>query len=129
MSIPHISLPGITILIAEDEPINYMLLNKILEVTQCRTVWAKNGREAVDMNLSESPDLILMDIRMQVMNGIEATRMIRRTHPDLPIIAITAFTLSNEPEACREAGCTEFLTKPVFPKILLETIHHLFSRK
>lgn len=110
------------VLIAEDEPINFMLIRKILEVTSCRVIWAKNGREAVEMTTSQHPDLILMDIRMPEMDGITATKMIRKSFPDLPIIAVTAFSLSNEAEKCQEAGASGFITKPVMPGTLLEAI-------
>ena len=110
------------VLIAEDEPINFMLIRKILEVTSCRVIWAKNGREAVEMATSQHPDLILMDIRMPEMDGITATKLIRKSFPDLPIIAVTAFSLSNEAEKCQEAGASGFITKPVMPATLLEAI-------
>jgi len=110
------------ILIAEDEPINYMLIKKILEATSCKVIWAKNGREAVDMTADQHPDIVLMDIRMPEMDGITATRLIRDSFPDLPIIAVTAFNLSNEAERCQEAGASGFLTKPVMPAPLLEAI-------
>ncbi len=111
------------ILIAEDEPINFMLLEKMLEPTGAGIIWAKNGKEAVEMTRS-NPDirLILMDIRMPEMNGIEATLILRAEFPELPIIAVTAYSLSNEKEACEQAGTTAFITKPVSPKVLVELI-------
>jgi len=123
---PH--WPGRTILIAEDEPINYMLIHKILEDTKVRMRWVKNGREALDDVEKECPDLILMDIRMPEMDGITATRLIHEKHPAVSIIALTAFSLSDEIEQCRKAGCIEFITKPVMPKVLLDTINWVFEQ-
>ena len=119
--------PGRTILIAEDEPINYMLIHKILENTEARIRWVKNGREAVDDVEKECPDLILMDIRMPEMDGITATKLIHKKHPAVPVIALTAFNLSDEVEQCRKAGCIEFITKPVMPKVLLGTLNLIFK--
>jgi len=120
--------PERTVLIAEDEPINFMLLRKILEITACKVIWAKNGQEAVDAVGKEPIDLILMDIRMPVLDGIKATRIITENKPGLPIIAVTAFNLSNEAEQCQEAGCCGFLNKPVMPKELLELIEKQFRQ-
>jgi len=115
-----------TFMIAEDEPINYMLLQKMLEKTKAKVIWAKNGEEALS-KVTEGivVDLILMDIRMPKMDGIEATMAIRKIKPDLPIVAVTAYTLSNEREKCSEAGTTAFLTKPVRPGELFPLLHQV----
>jgi CheY-like chemotaxis protein len=120
--------PDKVILIAEDEMINFMLLNKVLESTQAKIVWAKNGLEAVQFNAEKHPDVILMDIRMPEMNGIDATQLIRKTHPELPIIVITAFMLDNEAEQCQAAGSSAFLTKPVRPLLLFELLEKFLSK-
>jgi two-component system cell cycle response regulator DivK len=119
--------PDKTILVAEDEMINFMLINKVLESTGSRIIWAKNGLEAVALNQEHTPDLILMDLRMPELNGTEATRTIRKTHPEVPIVAVTAFALDNEAQQCEEAGCSAFLTKPVRPAILFEVLKNLFA--
>lgn len=116
------------ILIAEDEPINFMLLQKMLEKCERKVIWAKNGQEAVQIATSNPQvGIILMDIRMPIMDGITATQTIRKTLKELPIIALTAYTLSNEREKCTEAGTTAFLTKPVRPNELLPLIEELIS--
>ena len=120
--------PARTILIAEDEPINFMLLEKMLEKVPARIVWAKNGQEAVDkIRQDSSIVLILMDIRMPKMNGIEATRIIVNEKPGLPVVAVTAFNLSNEREQCLEAGAAGFLTKPVNPEKLHKTVQQFIK--
>jgi len=120
--------PDKTILIAEDEMINFMLLQKVLEGTHAKVLWAKNGDDAVMMTKEHHPDAILMDIRMPVMNGIEATRTIRVFDRDLPIIMVTAFSLDNEAEQCHQAGCSGFLTKPVRPVVLFEVLDRFFAK-
>lgn len=122
-------LKGEKVLIAEDEPINFMLLEKMIEPTGAKVIWAKNGLQAVEMTRN-NPDisLILMDIRMPQMNGIEATIIIRAEYPNLPIIAVTAYTLSNEKETCKQAGTSAFLTKPVRPKELMRVIQKQLRR-
>ena len=113
-----------SILIAEDEPINFMLLQKMLEKTNYDIIWAKNGEEAVEKAKTEkSIKLILMDIRMPKLGGIEATQQIRQAGIDLPIYAVTAYTLSNEREKCSDAGANGFITKPVNPKELMEVVN------
>lgn len=113
----------VSILIAEDEPINFMLLQKMLEKVPARILWAKNGLEATDLvRQNDSIRLVLMDIRMPGMNGIEATRAIGDIKPGLPVVAVTAFTLSNERQKCLQAGAAGFLTKPVHPEKLLEEV-------
>lgn len=117
-----------TILIAEDEPINFMLLKKMLEKVNCKIIWAKNGQDAIDLVQSdESICLVLMDIRMPIMDGLTATSTIHSSHPDLPIVAVTAYTLSNEKEKCKEAGAVDFLSKPVRPTELIPLVERLIA--
>ena len=118
------------ILIAEDEPINFMLLQKMLEKFGYPVIWAKNGQEAVEHCASNSAiELVLMDIRMPIMDGLEATRQIRTLDPKLPIYAVTAYTLSNEKEKCAEAGASGFLSKPVRPSELADVVLSIKSIK
>ena len=76
----------------------------------------------------ETFDAVVSDIRMPEMDGITATRLIHEKHPAVSIIALTAFSLSDEIEQCRKAGCIEFITKPVMPKVLLDTINWVFEQ-
>jgi len=84
---------------------------------------AVNGQEAVDM-CREHPDisLVLMDIKMPVMNGVEATKQIRQFRPQLPIVAITAHALTGDETRILAAGCNDYLSKPVLKKELLTVI-------
>ncbi|HEY4784625.1 MAG TPA: response regulator [Bacteroidales bacterium] len=117
-----------TILIAEDEETNYLFIEAILEDTKAKLLWAKNGQEAVDMFSEHDIDLVLMDIKMPEMDGLTATMHIRRKSETVPIIAQTAFAMSENKSKCLSAGCNDYLTKPINHKLLLNTINKFFSR-
>jgi len=117
------------ILIAEDEESNYSLLKYGLEKTGATLLWAKNGKEAAEMCQSDSSiDLVLMDIKMPGMDGLEATRMIRINRQDLPIIAVTAYATNDDMKQCKEAGCDEFISKPVNFEDLFVKINSCFDK-
>ena len=99
------------ILVAEDTDSNFLLVSIILrkEYTVLR---AYNGIEAIDVYKKEQPDLILMDIKMPEMNGIEATERIRSISPDIPIIAVTAHAYYTDKEQALAAGCNAIVSKP-----------------
>lgn len=105
------------ILIAEDVESNYKLLEIILR-KEYELLWAKNGREAVDYALERNPDAVLMDIKMPVMDGIEALKEIRRHTRELPVIMQTAYAFDTDRRTAEEAGCNGFITKPVMPREL-----------
>lgn len=103
-----------TILVAEDEEYNFTLLKLIFEKEGQEIIWAKNGEEAVNLFRSNSNvNLVLMDIKMPVLNGLEATRIIKEIRKDIPVIAITAYAMSEDRDMCLSAGCNEFITKPI----------------
>jgi CheY-like chemotaxis protein len=112
-----------TILIAEDEETNYIYLETALQRTNISILRAKNGREAVELaRVNPQLDLILMDIKMPEMNGLEATRSIRSFRKDIVVIAQTAFAMEEDRRNCTAVGCNDFLPKPIRYKVLLETI-------
>lgn len=101
-----------TILIAEDDDVNFFLLDLWLR-DLCKIIHAKNGKEAVSLfNAHPEINLIIMDVRMPYMNGIEATKIIRHTNKEIPIIAHTAYAMNDERTNILDAGCTEILIKP-----------------
>lgn len=102
-----------TVLIAEDDEVNFFLLNMWLKDT-CTIIHAKNGKMAVEL-YNEHPeiDLIIMDVRMPYLNGIEATKIIRKTNSSIPIIAHTAYAMNNEHTIIMDAGSTDILIKPL----------------
>src|SRR6056297_1392471 len=110
------------ILIVEDEHINFRYLQEILKKTQAQILRAENGLEAIETAKEKNVDLILMDIKLPVMDGYEATRKIREFNKEIPIIAQTAYVMSGEEEKTRAAGCDDYLTKPLRIKTVLETL-------
>jgi CheY-like chemotaxis protein len=115
-----------TILIAEDNESNFILMTYILK-RDYQYVRAKNGKEAVEMVEKGGIDVVLMDIKMPVMDGLEATKAIRENHPDLPIVALTANAFDSDRQLALEAGCTEFLSKPVSREKCLNTLSKLLN--
>ena len=109
-----------TILVVEDERINYIYIRTIIEKTNTQIVWKKNGLEAYNHILDgNTVDLILMDMQMPFMDGYEATEKIRQINSTIPIIAQTANALADDRERCLELGCNEYTTKPLQPDIIL----------
>ena len=101
-----------TILIAEDMDSNFELLNAILSSTY-NLIRARDGIEAVNLFNDKKPDLILMDIKMPNMDGLDATRIIRELSPNIPIIALSAYAYKQDTEEALAAGCNDFLAKPL----------------
>jgi signal transduction histidine kinase len=112
------------ILIAEDEEFNWIFLQQVLEHTGAKLIWMKNGKEAVDyIARGEKTDLVLMDIKMPEMDGIEATQQIKKIKPGIPVIAQTAFALSEDEKKFRAQGFDDYITKPIDIKLLLEKLN------
>jgi CheY-like chemotaxis protein len=109
------------ILIAEDNDSNYILMTYILK-RDYEYVRAKNGVEAVEQADKGGIDLILMDIKMPEMDGLEATKRIKAAHPELPILALTANAFDSDRQLAFDAGCDDFLAKPVSSAKCLELI-------
>lgn len=109
------------VLIAEDSASNYMVLSRILK-KHFNIVWALNGRDALDVVNKQKVDLVLMDIKMQEMDGITALKKIRRTHKKLPIIIQSAYAYDENRENAKKAGCTDFIEKPIHADILMDVI-------
>lgn len=119
---------SMVILVADDTNSHYLLIeNMIGQMFRLRR--AENGMEAVTMFQDETPDLILMDIKMPIMNGIEATKLIRSISPKIPIIAMSAFFLDQDRNSAIQAGCNDFLAKPLQKEQLLDLLNHYISRR
>lgn len=108
-----------TILVAEDEESNYELVRIVLQ-KRYRLLRAHNGIEAVTINEDEHPDLILMDIRMPEMNGLDATRIIKEVNHNTPVIALSAYAFEENINEAKAAGCDEFMAKPFKVEDLIE---------
>jgi signal transduction histidine kinase/DNA-binding NarL/FixJ family response regulator len=116
-----------SILLAEDENFNVLVIIAILESTKVNIYVAKNGLEAVEMCKKQLDiDLVLMDIKMPVMDGLEATRIIKSIKKFLPVIAVTAYALSNDWDKCLDAGCDGYLPKPLVRNDLITIISKYF---
>jgi PAS domain S-box-containing protein len=119
------------ILIAEDEEINYLYLETVLnsiEKIKCKLIHAKNGKEAVEICLREQNlSLVLMDIKMPIMNGFEATEKIKTIYPKLPIIAQTAYSTEAEKDLAIKHGCDDFISKPIQKQNLFRLIDKYLS--
>ena len=115
------------ILIAEDVETSNRYYKAALSRTNAKLLWAKNGKEAIDLvKENKKIDIILMDLHMPELNGFKATRKIKDFKKDIPIIVQTAYILAGEEEMSYEAGCDEFLTKPIKFNTLLSTIEKYF---
>jgi CheY-like chemotaxis protein len=110
-----------TILIIEDTELNIDLLTQLLEENY-RLLVARDGAEGVLVTERNKPDLILMDISLPVMDGYDAARQIRQQFKSLPIIGISANAMKSDREKAIEAGCTDYLTKPIDENLLMQKL-------
>ncbi|MBN2175368.1 MAG: PAS domain S-box protein [Bacteroidales bacterium] len=111
------------ILVAEDEDSNFELVKAILQQTQAKIVRAFNGKEAVEICKEKNDiNLVLMDIRMPVLNGYEATRYIKKLKSNLPVVSLTAYAMSDDRVKSLNAGCDDYISKPIKPKELINKI-------
>ncbi len=122
---------SITILVAEDEPDNYLLIEKILKTTDISIVWARNGQEAVDKIKKHSNNnfLVLMDIKMPVMDGFEASRQIKQLNKKIPVIAVTAFTHPQGNESALKDNFDDVISKPLSSQKLHDLINRYVNLK
>lgn len=113
---------GKTILIAEDVESNFQYLKAALSKTKIKILWAKDGEEAINLFKSNKINLILMDIQMPVLNGLLATKAIKKIDNTIPIIAVTAYAMSGDREKSLAAGCDDYAAKPLRLNILYTII-------
>ena len=116
------------ILIAEDEDLNWLFIREMLRKTGAEILRAKDGNEAVSITKKVSPDIILMDLKMPELNGIEATRKIKTFNKEVPIIAQTAYVMAEEKEESLQAGCNHVVTKPLDRTVIMEIIDSYFKK-
>lgn len=112
------------ILIVEDEEVNYLLIRELLVSCGATTLWAKNGREAVNLvsTINQTIHLVVMDIQLPVMDGYAATMEIKQIKPSIPIIAETAYISADDRKKAEAAGCDGYITKPIEPKVFYEVL-------
>jgi CheY-like chemotaxis protein len=116
------------ILIVEDVALNVELLVQLLE-DEYELLTAEDGQSGVDTAAAEKPDLILMDMSLPVLNGWEATKLIRADEnlKHIPIIGLSAHAMSGDEQKARDAGCNDYLTKPLDDDLLFEKLHHFLG--
>ncbi|MFP4023285.1 MAG: ABC transporter substrate binding protein [Thiohalospira sp.] len=120
--------PGKTILIVEDAQISYELLTKFLKNSQVNFIHAENGEQAIDLcRDNHTIDLVLMDIQLPMMDGLEATNIIKQANPNLPVIAQTANAMEDDREKIINAGCDDYIAKPINKYDLLEKIDNFLK--
>lgn len=119
-----IGLIDYVMLIAEDDDTNYFFLRESLKRTRIKILRAKTGLEAINIvENTKKIDIILMDIKMPEVNGIEATRYIKHIRPEIPIVAQTAFAMDNDKQTCLAAGCSDYISKPIKISTLLDVVY------
>jgi len=117
-----------TILIAEDDNINFLLLKKILQLRNYTVLRANNGQEAVDIcKANKDIDLVFMDVKMPVMNGLDAFKIIKKCNPDLVVIAQTAYSSSEDKELILNLGFKNYITKPLNKEKIFELLDEYFG--
>lgn len=120
-----------TILIVEDNELNMKLFNDLLESNGYATLCTKSGFEAISLARSHRPDLILMDIQLPEVSGLEVTRMLKEDENlrDIPVVAITAFAMKGDEEKILQGGCEAYLSKPISVAKFLETVNSFLPEK
>ena len=116
------------VVIAEDEQINYLFLKAVLKPTKAHIIWTKTGRETIEICTTQKADIVLMDIKMPDLNGLEATIEIKKKLPHLPIIAQTAYVMEEDEEASINAGCDDYISKPIRPENLISIMSKFLDR-
>ena len=121
---------GKIILVVEDNLISFKLISAVLTQVQAEVVHASNGRRAIELCETDAHyDLVLMDMQMPEVNGLEATRVIKQMRPDLVVVATTANAYEEDEIACRKAGCNAFITKPLKFQMLFELMQSFFDHQ
>ncbi|MFG1417518.1 response regulator [Xanthobacter sp. V0B-10] len=120
------TLQSKTVMIVEDNELNMKLFHDLLEAHGYRTVETRTGVEAVDLARAHRPDLIIMDIQLPEISGLDVTRKLK-ADPELraiPVVAVTAFAMKGDEERIRAGGCEAYLSKPISVAKFLETVRH-----
>lgn len=124
-----LTTPPLAILLVEDSPVNQQVIQALLHKMGHSVRLAGNGYEALQAVAQERPQLVLMDLRMPEMDGLEATRRLKRLYPGLPILALTANAAEEDRAACLQAGMSDLVAKPVTSKGLRQALGAIFGKK
>ncbi len=119
------------ILVVEDNQINMYLSCRILKSSGYEVIEARNGEEGVELAIKEKPDLIIMDIQLPGIDGLETTKRIRKSEAngEIPIIALTSFAMAGDRKKALKAGCTGYIEKPINPETFISEIKKFLEAK
>jgi CheY-like chemotaxis protein len=122
-------MTGNTVLIIEDDETNMDLMRSVLEIGKCQVLEAENAEKGIQLAREHHPNLILMDIRLPKMNGLEATRILKDDNglKNIPIVAITGYNNKEDEDLAIQAGCVAYLHKPIDVRNFRRTIAMLLS--
>ncbi len=118
-----------SVLIVEDNDLNMKLFNDLLQANGYATIQTKDGREVLDLARKNRPDLILMDIQLPEISGLEVTKMLKDDDElkGIPVIAVTAFAMKGDEEKIRQGGCEGYIAKPISVATFLQTVSRFLS--
>jgi two-component system cell cycle response regulator DivK len=118
-----------TVLIVEDNELNMKLFHDLLEAHGFATIQTRNGMEAVGLAREHRPDLILLDIQLPEISGLEVTRELKKDEDlkSIPVIAVTAFAMKGDEEKIREGGCEAYIAKPISVTTFMQTIQKVLK--
>lgn len=113
------------VLIVEDNELNMKLFRDLLEANGIDTVACFSGNEVIEIAQAEKPDLILMDIQLPEVSGLEVTKQLKELDElkDIPVVAVTAFAMKGDEQKIREGGCEDYISKPISVKLFMEVIN------
>jgi len=119
-----------TVLIVEDNELNMKLFNDLLETRGCHIVQTRSGVEAVELARQHRPDLILMDIQLPEVSGLQVTQWLKDDEElrAIPVIAVTAFAMKGDEEKMLQGGCEAYLSKPISVAKFFETVDHFLGK-
>jgi len=120
---------AIVILIVEDDPKSLILTRDLLQVSGFTTIEATDGKQGIELAKARNPDLILMDIQMPEMDGLEATRILKAdaTTRNIPVLALTAYAMKGDEERILQAGCDGYISKPIDIQGLVKEVAEYLS--
>ena len=118
-----------TVLVVEDNDLNMKLFHDLLEAHGYQILQTKNGLEALKLAREHHPDLILMDIQLPEVSGLEVTKWLKEDEDlrDIPVVAVTAFAMKGDEEKIREGGCEAYIAKPISVASFLETVEQFLA--
>jgi CheY-like chemotaxis protein len=117
-----------TVIVAEDEDANFLLLTEYLEPTEIQIIHASDGHELLELLKKDEPDIILLDMKMPKMSGFEVISKIRQLNKSVPIIAQTAYTMIGDKDKIIKAGCNDYISKPIEENKLIEKMSQYLNR-